>query len=177
MSIDADNTKPFNAKLLALVIVFVMAVIGVAGAGLFLNQLSQVNRALAQLQDEKAMIATELAVLKATDLAQEVTRLQAFEKEVDRLQTRNNVLERNAQQLQPYFEAVSAVQGGFYGGNIVGSFPDIDRTIAALGESDLLAKWQDTKQVIQADLADGSWSPQPIGALLDVLIGRIRTLL
>lgn len=174
---DAENPKPFDVKLLAIVIISIVAVISVAGAGFFLSKLAKVNQVLTQLQDEKAKIATELAVLKSTDLAKEVTRLQAFEKEVGRLTARNDVLERNAQQLRPYFEAVDAVQSSFYSGDIVRSFPEIDRAIAALDEQGIVAKWQDTKQVIQADLADGSWSPQPIGALLDVLIGRIRTLL
>lgn len=174
---DVGNPKPFDAKLLAIVIVSLLAVIGVAGTGFALSKLAKVNRALTQLQGEKAKVAEELAALKATDLAKEVIRLTAFEKEVGLLRARNEVLERNARQLQPYFEAVSAVQGGFYGGNLESSFPGIDRAMAALGEPDLLAKWQDTKRVVQADLADGSWSPAPIGDLLDVLLSRIRTLL
>lgn len=171
------NPNSFDAKLLAIAVISLVALIGMAGAGFALSKLSKVNRALVQLHDEKAKIADELAALKATDLAKEVVRLTAVEKEADRLKARNDELERNARQLRPYFEAVDAVQGGFYGGDIVRSFPDIDRTIAALGEPDLVAKWQNTKQVVQADLADGSWSPQPIGAMLDVLISRIRTLL
>lgn len=174
---DQSDPKPFDAKLLAIVVVSLLALLGVAGAGFALSKLAKVNRVLTQLQDEKAKIADELAALKATDLAKEVIRLTAVEEEADRLRTRNDTLERNAQQLRPYFEAVSAVQGGFYGGDIVRSFGDIDRTIAALGEPDLMTKWQDTKRVVQADLADGSWSPQPIGAMLDVLISRIRALL
>ena len=64
-------------RLNLLLIIFIIIAAGVSGTAIyFYLQYSGLQAELAQLKDEKSKIATELAVLKATDLAQKAELLQ-----------------------------------------------------------------------------------------------------
>jgi len=183
-----DNTHPVSAKPLAIIIVSLIAVIGVVGAGVFWYQLSRAQRELEHLEDEKAKISTELAVLKATDQALRAELLQeklstaernlvAAQQETASIRERNATLEENARKFQPTFRAVAVAHRVFSGGNLPARFPDVEKAIAALGDPALLARWRNAERVARDDLADGSWSPQPLDDILSILIDNVEQLL
>ena len=69
-----------------LIIIIIIAILGLGGAGYFFWQNQVLENQTAKLKDEKAKVETELAVLKATDLAKEIEvlnlKLQARDKEL-----------------------------------------------------------------------------------------------
>lgn len=176
--------SPSSLKL----VLIVVAVLAVIAGGYLASQTLSLSRARETLEEEKARLTTELAVLQATNQVQRAELLQeklstaekdlaAARQETTRLRGRNATLEESAEKIRPYFHAVNVLQQGFYGGDIAGSFSEIDQAIAALGDADLLEQWRSTERIVREDLADGSWSPQPIGDMLSLLIRRTEQLL
>lgn len=166
----------------------IVAVPVVIAGGYFAYQTLSLSRTLETRDEEKAQLTQDLAVLKATDQVLRAELLQeklstaerdltTTRQEADQLRARNATLEENAKKLWPYFRAVDAVQQGFYGGDITGSFPEINEAISALGDAGLLERWRSTERIVREDLADGSWSPQPIGNMLTLLLRRIEQFL
>lgn len=171
-----------------MLVVIAVAVLAVTVGGYFAYQTLSLSRARETLEEEQERLATELAVLKSTDQVLRAELLQeklstaerdlaAARQEENRLRDRNATLEENSQKIRPSFHAVNVLQQGFYGGNIAGSFSEIDQAIAALGDASLLEQWRNTERTVRKDLTDGSWSPQPIGNMLSLLLHRTEQLL
>lgn len=170
-------------------VLIIVAVLAVIAGGYFASQTVALSRAREALEEEKARLTSELTVLKVTDqvlraelLQEKLTTaerdLAAARQEVDQLRNRSATLEDNARKLRPHFRAVQAVQQGVYGGGpLERNLPVIREAIAALGHPGLLEQWQKAERTVRDDLADGSWSPQPISDILTLLLRRVEQLL
>lgn len=172
--------KPFT------IIFIVIAVLGLGGSVYFFIQTQSLENQVLELQDAKSKTETELAALKATDLAKEVellnlklktaeTGLATAQKEITNLRSQINDLTTNISKIEPYLNAITAIEK-FLGGPFTASnLGNIDAKINLLQDSQVTSQWLKAKENI--DMARNSWSPQEFFDTVFLVNSKIRDLL
>jgi chromosome segregation ATPase len=172
-----------------LLIIIIVIVLGVGGY--FLWQNTVLNDQLANLKNEKSKVDTELAILKASDLAKEVQflsfKLKTTEKslsesegEASRLGSRVQSLETNLNKIKPYLSAIDAVQKVITGetGITKASVANADPKVAVLKDSEISDHWRKAKDYINFD-GDraSSYNQRFFGDAISTIISRIFSLI
>src|SRR3989344_1809774 len=156
-------------RLNLLLIIFIIIAAGVSGTAIyFYLQYSGLQAELAQLKDEKSKIATELAVLKATDLAQKAELLQLrltnAEKNLGEARKKTTELETNTSKIKPYVDATSAIDQFFSAPMTAINLANIDTKVSALKDNQVTSQWLKAKAGI--NIQENSWS---VSELVDIL--------
>ena len=166
-----------------IIIVIVVAVLGI-GAGVFLFTKNQSLQAqLTNLKDEKTKTETELAVLKATNLAKEVEFLRlnlkatekdlaALQNEVPDLKARIRTFETGVSKLESYLNAIDAIENMVGGGPTAAGIASVDSALNKLNDSSVSDRWANAKRGI--DLERKSWQGTNISDTVITVTSRIR---
>ena len=172
-----------------LLIVIIIIVLG--ASSYFFWQNTVLNGQLANLKNEKSKVDTELAVLKASDLAKEVQllsfklkttekSLSESESEVSRLGSRVQTLETSLSKIKPYLSALDAIQKVVTGdtGITRASLTNADPKVSVLKDSQISDDWRKAKDNIHFD-GDrvSSYDQKFFGYALSTIISRIFNLL
>lgn len=182
------------------IVLTVVLVLAFGGGGYFYSQYASSQSALAdlreqfsQLKDEKNAIATELAVLKATDLAKEVKVLNLKLKTAERdvaakekelataLQEKASVTAQlqtaraNSAKIRSRLDAIDATERMVGAGPNAGSVATADQKIAAVKEAGITEVWATAKQDI--DFVKMSWNGNTIADVVTAITRSIRNLL
>lgn len=177
-----------------------LIILALGGTGYFYSQYASSQNALADLReqfsllkDEKNAIVTELAVLKATDLAKEVTVLNLKLKTAERdfavkekelaaaLQEKANVTAQlqtaraNSAKIRSRLDAIDATERMVGAGPNAQSVAAVDAKIAAVKDPDITGAWAIAKRDI--DVVKMSWNGNTIGDTVIALTQSIRNLL
>ena len=167
-------------RLNLLLIIFIIIAAGVSGTAIyFYLQYSGLQAELAQLKDEKSKIATELAVLKATDLAQKAELLQLrltnTEKSLWEARKKITELEANTNKIKPYVDATSAIDQFFSAPMTAINLANIDTKVSALKDNQVTSQWLKAKAGI--NIQENSWSVSELVDILYLINSKIRNLL
>lgn len=168
-------------------LLIIIIVIALGAGSYFFWQNTVLNGQLANLKNEKSKVDTELAVLKASDLAKEVERLSLklktteqnlskSEQEVSRLGARVNTLETSLTKIKPYLSAIDAVQKVVTAetGITKASLANADPKVAILKDSEISDYWRKAKDNIHFD-GDrvSSYNQRFFGDAISTMISRI----
>ena len=167
-------------RLNLLLIIFIIIAAGVSGTAIyFYLQYSGLQAELAQLKDEKSKIATELAVLKATDLAQKAELLQLrltnAEKNLGEARKKTTELETNTSKIKPYVDATSAIDQFFSAPMTAINLANIDTKVSALKDNQVTSQWLKAKAGMK--IQENSWSVSELVDILYLINSKIRNLL
>ena len=169
-----------------LIVSVIVALVALGAAGYFYTQYSSLqgeakslNQQLLQVQNEKTKIETELAVLKATDLAKDNEllrlKLQNTEQVLAGAQSRVKTLETNLNKIKPYTDAVSVIERFFSAPFTQKGLADIDTKISALQDTEVSNRWIAAKATV--DFANNGWGPHDFFQVVFLLNTRIESLL
>ena len=175
-------------KSIAIISLLIATVALVGGGGYFFYQNQLFEKQIADLKNEKSKVETELAVLKASDLAKdlELTRLKLktsendlaeSKKEVVRLGSRVKTLETSLRSIKHYLSAIDAVQEVVLGesGVTKSLVASADPKVVALQDAEISGSWQEAKQNI--DFERMSWQQRFFGDTISTIILRILTII
>ena len=150
-----------------IIIIIVVTVLGLCGAGYFFWQNQALENQTAKLKDEKANVEKEFAVFKATDLAKENETLRlklkiteenlaiekektkVFEKDISVAESKIRTLEANSTKIKSYVAVLDAFNDWQYSpsGLPIGdrNTAKIDATITALHDEAVSNLWRTIK--------------------------------
>lgn len=184
------STNSQNGIAPIVIILVVVALLGLAGAGFLLTKNQSLQNRLESLGKEKAKIETELAVLENSNLAKENENLQfqlgiakkdlaISQKELTDQKAKIGSLDEKLTKIRPYVEAIDVIQKVFFTNFALPSTSEItsrvDPKIKVLDNPELLENWLGAKALMNSP--QGSWSGGPIGVVVTGLINRILDLL
>lgn len=172
------------------IVLTAIALLGLAGGFLFTKNQSLQNQ-FENLGKEKTKVDTELAVLKASDLAKEVEllsftlkatqkNLSESESEASRLDSRVKTLETSLSKIGPYLSAIDAVQKVENGetGITKVSMANADPKVTVLQDPEISDHWRKAKDNIHFD-GDrvSSYNQKFFGDAISAMVSRIFNLL
>ena len=150
-----------------IIIVIIIAILGLGGAGYFFWQNQSLGAKIAKLKDEKANVEKEFAVFKATDLAKENETLRLklktteenltaekektgiLEKNLSAMESRTKTLEANSTRIKFYVAVLDAFNDWQYApsGLPIGdrNTAKIDAAITALHDEAVSNLWRNIK--------------------------------
>lgn len=189
------ETKPgaFACMAQQFVILIMVVVLVLGGGGYFAYQNYALQNKLAGLAEEKASIVTELAVLKATDLAKEVEIMQLKLKTAERdfaakekelagaLQEKASAAlqlqtaRANSTKIRSRLDAIDATERMIGAGPNAQSVASVDAKISAVKDADITEAWAVAKRDI--DFVKMSWNGNTIAGVVMALTRSIRNLL
>ena len=157
-----------------------IAVLGALGVAFyFYVQYSGSQVHVTQLKDEKTKIETELALLKATDLAKDnellKLKLQNTEQDLAGAQSRVKTLETNLNKIKPFIDAISAIERFFSAPFTRSGLADIDTKISVFQDTEVSNRWMIAKGTV--DFANNGWGPHDFFQVVFLLNSRIKSLL
>ena len=160
-------------------IVAIVALGALGTAVYFFVQYSGSQAQVTQLIDGKIRVETELALLKATDLAKDnellKLKLQNTEQDLAGAQSRVKTLETNLNKIKPFIDAVSAIERFFSGPFTQKGLADIDTKINVLQDMEVLSRWLTARGTV--DFANNGWGPHDFFQIVFLLNLRIKSLL
>ena len=183
-----------NMKLIPIILA-IIAVLGLIGAGLFFTQKqaletknTSLQNELKNTQDEKRSIETELAILKATDLAKEAELLQvklgSTEKslavaqgDVADLESTVQTFKTNNAKIPPYLNAIDAIEAVIGSSGEASGIEDIDMKIAALQDSQVSRQWVVAKTGIDVEAGRISGWASDVNDTIILITSQVRKLL
>lgn len=176
-------------QIIACIVIIVFALGG--GYFAYQNQVSQSQ--IAGLTEEKNKIETELAILRATDLAKEIELLRLQLKTAERdfaakekelaaaLQEKASVTlqlqtaRANSAKIRSRLDAIDATERMVGAGPNAGSVAAVNQKIVAVKETDITEVWTIAKRDI--DFIKMSWNGNTIADVVMALTRSIRNLL
>ena len=157
-----------------------IAVLGALGVAFyFYVQYSGSQVHVTQLKDEKTKIETELAVLRASDLAKDnellKLKLKNTEQDLAGAQSRVTTLETNLNKIKPFLDAISAIERFFSAPFTRSGLADIDTKISVFQDTEVSNRWMIAKGTV--DFANNGWGPHDFFQVVFLLNSRIKSLL
>lgn len=177
------DTNGYSQKANILLIVGVVALVALGGAVYFYfqysglqKQIKDLNQQLLQIQDDKTKIETELAVLKATDLAKEaellLLKLKTTEQSLSAAVKRTTELETDMNKIKPYADVTTAIERFFSAPFTQKGLVDIDTRISILQDMEVTNRWMTAKATV--DFANNGWGPHDFFQTVFLLNSRIK---
>ena len=164
-------------KIFLIVIVVALGALGTAIY--FYVQYSGSQAQVTQLIDGKIRVETELALLKATDLAKDnellKLKLQNTEQDLAGAQSRVKTLETNLNKIEPFPNAISAIERFFSGPFTQKGLADIDTKINVLQDMEVLSRWMTARGTV--DFANNGWGPHDFFQTVFLINSRTKSLL
>ena len=165
---------------LLIIVVIGIAVLGALGVAFyFYVQYSGSQVHVTQLKDEKTKIETELAVLRASDLAKDnellKLKLKNTEQDLAGAQSRVTTLETNLNKIKPFLDAISAIERFFSAPFTRSGLADIDTKISVFQDTEVSNRWMIAKGTV--DFANNGWGPHDFFQVVFLLNSRIKSLL
>jgi len=154
-------------------LLIIIIVIALSAGGYFFWQYTVLNGQLANLKNEKSKVETELAILKATDLAKEAEvltlKLTAAEKDLTSVQqdlaetekTKSDLtldlyrIKGNLAKVQVYLNAIDAMEDVAAQGPNQANIAAVDAKVALLRDDAISSRWQAARAAI--DIEKQSW--------------------
>ena len=161
-------------------LIVVVVALGALGTAIyFYAQYSGSQDQVTQLIAGKIRVETELALLKATDLAKDnellKLKLQNTEQDLAGAQSRVKILETNLNKIKPFLEVVSAIERFFSAPFTQKGLADIDTKINVLQDMEVLSRWMTARGTV--DFANNGWGPHDFFQTVFLLNSRIKSLL
>ena len=164
-------------KIFLIVIVVALGALGTAIY--FYVQYSESQAQVTKLIDGKTRVETELALLKATDLAKDNEllrlKLQNTEQNLTGAQNRVKTLETNLNKIKPFLDAVSTIERFFSAPFTQKGLADIDTKISVLQDMEVSNRWTAARATV--DFANNGWGPHDFFQVVFLLNSRIESLL
>lgn len=175
------------------ILLVAVIVLALGGGGYFAYQNQALQKRLSELTEEKNKIETELAILRATDLAKEIELLRLQLKTAERdfaakekelavaLQEKASVTlqlqtaRANSTKIRSRLDAIDATERMVGAGPNAGSVATVDQKIVAAKDADITEAWATAKRDI--DFTRMSWNGNTIADAVMALTRSIRNLL
>ena len=161
-------------------LVVVIVALGALGTAIyFYAQYSDSQGQVTKLIDGKTRVETELALLKATDLVKDNEllrlKLQNTEQNLAGSQNRVKTLETNLNKIEPFPDAISAIERFFSAPFTQKGLADIDTKISVLQDMEVSNRWVTARGTV--DFANNGWGPHDFFQTVFLLNSRIKSLL